>query len=202
MEQEKQTPDLKNFFNSAAELLLKFSASISQECQTELNKTFSIAPDLDRFDYEYIAFLGAIIFHEAHSKNRQEAPKDINQTYKSLQDSITRVDSGDSGHSKKAAALFDDEAFHNLIACYFNGGLEGFQFSQEEIQATSKQYGLEIPDRPGIGAMFFGLLVRLFRVTNIAKLNDETEHLKAAGRIIQITETGISTFGLELQKLT
>jgi hypothetical protein len=200
MESSNPLPELEKFFSSAATLLLKSSASIAAECHKEMTEKFSVELDQNQLVYEYMAMLGSIILHEAHSKTKQASAIDINQTYQGLKESLARIGTEDP-EKLKYAALFNDETFHNLIASYFTGVLAGFQFSQEEIQDTPKKYGIELPDAPGIGAMFFGLLVRLFRVTGITKIENLSNQKAAAGRIIQIAETGVSSFGLELQKL-
>jgi hypothetical protein len=193
-------PELEKFFSSAGTLLLKSSASIAAECHKEMDGKFSLQLDQDLLVYECMAMLGSIVLHEAHSKTKQASAVDINQSYRALKESLRKM-SIDDPQKQKYAEWFNDETFHNLIASYFIGVLAGFHFSQEEIQDTSTKYGMKIPTAPGIDAMFFGLLVRLFRVTGITKIENISDQKTAAGRIIQFTETGISSFGLELQKL-
>ncbi|MDA7511520.1 hypothetical protein N8612_07595, partial [Verrucomicrobia bacterium] len=166
----------------------------------EMAEEFSLQLDQDLLAYECMAMLGSIVLHQAHSKTKQASAVDINLSYGALKESLRKM-SIDDPQKQKYAAWFNDETFHNLIASYFIGVLAGFHFSQEEIQDTSTKYGMEIPTAPGIDVMFFGLLVRLFRMAEIAKINGASEQQKAGGRIIQIAETGISTFGLELQTI-
>jgi hypothetical protein len=200
MESSNPQPKLGKFFSSAAPLLLKSSASIAAACHKEMGGKLSNDLDQDQLVYEFMAIHGSIILHQAHSKTKQALATDINQTYSALKESFKKI--GDEEPQKqKQAALFNDEAFHNLTASYFMGVLAGFHFSQEEIQDTSTKYGIDIPSVPGIDAMFFGLLVRLFRMAPIDQVDGASEQQEAAGRIIQIAETGIATFGLELQKI-
>lgn len=199
MESSSPVSELEKFYSSAAELLLKSSASISAECHKEMNERFSIELDVDLLNYEYMAILASIVLHEAHSKTKQTMATDINQTYQALKAGLARIGTGDP-QKQIFAERFNDETFHNLVASYFMGLLGGFHFSQEEIQDTSTKHGIDIPTTPGIEAMFFGLLVRLFRVARINKIENVSDQKTAAQSLIQFAETGISNFGLELQK--
>ncbi len=190
----------EDFFASAAELLLKSSVSIAEQCRQDLPALFPPESDSSPLVHEYLACLGSIALHEAHAKQRLPTPVDINQTCHALKDSLARVTHLDAS-LQRHAQLFDEQTFHDLLAHYFNGKLSGFGFTAHEVQDVTVLTGLAAPQSPGIETLFFALLVRLFRLADLKQIADANQRQKTALQLTQHTETGIASFGLALQLL-
>ena len=200
MESKTPAPNPEVYFGQAAALLAESSNSIANQCCKEIHDTHTVILDLGAIIYELTAFLGSILLHEAHSKHGQGSASDIHQTYQSLKDSLTKLATKEPSLSTYSL-LFDDQQFHQLLACYFNGKLEGFKFTPEDIKETSTRSGLEAPTNAGIETIFFALLTRLFQVTDVTEIKDSDEAENATKQLTRLAETGIAAFAIQLQGL-
>ena len=200
MESKQPPSNPQDFLTSAAVLLLKSSVSITERCFEDTEKVFPSDADQSPMVREVLAFLSSIVLHEARAKDPTESAVDINQTCHQLKDALVPVTNLDSEYLRHSLC-FDDQAFHELMANYFNGKIEGFQLQKEELEGTSELIGIPIPSTRGLESIFFALITRLLRLTQIDSISEETEQKKAAVHFTQLTETGVSSFGLALQLL-
>lgn len=198
MEPRQLDPNLKDFHRTATELLAESCHSIATKCCQDMQAAYSVQLDLGAITYEFTAVLGSILLHEIHSK--RTAGTDINDSYESLKNSLAQI-TDQQPELPKYAVMFDNEQFHTLLACYFNGQLAGFNFHPDELQETTALSALESPDTPGIEAIFFALITRLFKLTNITQIKANSAPEKPSQRIIRLAETGIAAFAFQLPKL-
>lgn len=200
MESKSSASNPQDFLSSAAVLLLKSSLAITERCREDIPTIFSNESDSSPMVQELLAFLGSIVLHEAHAKNPKSETEKINQTCHRLKDALVPA-AGLSPEYSQYAQCFDDQAFHELMASYFNGNIEDFGFPPEELQRTSEFIRIPVPRNRGIETLFFALMTRLIRQTKIPSLPETEDRAKAAAQLTQFVETGISSFGLALQLL-
>ena len=142
----------------------------------------------------------SIVLHEAQAKSPASTAMDINQICHQLKDALVPATNLASNYLQYAQC-FDDQAFHEVMAHYFNGKIDGFQLPGEELNRTSNLIGIPVPSTRGLESIFFALITRLLRLTQIDSISELSNRQKAAVHFTQLTETGISSFGLALQLL-
>lgn len=189
-----------DFLSSAATLLIKSSNSINERLREELPSVFPPQTIPSAMNYEVMAFLTSIVLHQAQARIQANRQLDLNQIFHALKDGLAQAGSFDPSLFIDAKH-FDDQSFHDLVACYFKGALEEFGFSNQEIQQAAKETGLPIPKVPGIEAIFLALLIRLIRLSAIAAISDTSERNQSVTNLTRLTETSVSSFALALQLL-
>ena len=200
MDSATPNPPTDDFLGSAAALLVKSSNSINDRLREELPSLFPPQTLPSAMNYETMAFLTSIVLHQAQARLQAIKKPDLNQTFHALKDGLAQAGSFDPSLFTDAKH-FDDQTFHDLVACYFKGALDGFEFSDQEIENTARETGLPIPQAPGIEAIFLALLIRLIRLSTITAISETAERKKSIASLTRLTETSLSSFALALQLL-
>lgn len=193
--------DTGGFLISAAALLVKSSVSIVDRFREDLIELFPSDTSSEPIIGEVMAFLTSVVLHQAQAQEQVKGASDLNQTFHALKNALVQAAQEDAsllGHANH----FDQQAFHDLVACYFKGSLDGFEFVDEEIRVTSEETGLAIPTQAGVDAIFLALLHRLMRYTSIDSMTDPSERKQSTISLTRLTETSVSSFGLALQLLS